>query len=102
MSVTVIDDGSPLQLLTNTGPVSAVGLSARAPTPTSPATARVLVAAKLNYFSNLGEGGPIGMSLASTQNNSGADLYGSRAPVSAAALHQRRLLPGRHRQSAAR
>lgn len=36
------------------------------------------MAAKLNYFSNLGEGGPIGMSLAS-QNNSGADLYGSQA-----------------------
>ena len=36
------------------------------------------MAAKLNYFSNLGEGGPIGVSLAS-QNNSGSDLYGSAA-----------------------
>lgn len=42
VSVTVIDDGSPLQLLTNTGPVSAVGLQrAERQLPTSPATARV-------------------------------------------------------------
>ncbi len=78
VSVTVIDDGSPLQLLTNTGPVSAVGLSAQSANPYVTGNGPRLVAAKLNYFSNLGEGGPIGMSLAS-QNNSGADLYGSQA-----------------------
>ena len=78
VSVTIVDDGSPLQLLTNTGPVSALGLSVASSNPYVTGNGPRLVVAKLNYFSNLGEGGPIGVSQAS-QNNSGADLYGSQA-----------------------
>ena len=78
VSVTVVPDSTPLQLLTATGPVSAVGLSANSSNPYVTGNGPRLVAAKLNYFSNLGEGGPIGVSLAS-QNNSGSDLYGSQA-----------------------
>ena len=78
VSVTIVDDGSPLQLLTATGPVSGVGLSVASANPYVVGNGPRLVAAKLNYMSNLGEGGPIGISLAS-QNNSGADLYGSQA-----------------------
>ena len=78
VSVTIINDGTPLQLLTSTGPVSAVGLSVASANPYVTGNGPRLVAAKLNYFSNLGEGGPIGVSLAS-QNNSGADLYGAEA-----------------------
>ncbi len=78
VSVTLVDDGSPLQLLTNTEPDSAVGLSAQSSNPYVTGNGPRLATAKLNYFSNLGEGGPIGVSTAS-QNNSGADLYGSQA-----------------------
>lgn len=78
VSVTVVDDGTPLQLLTNSGLVSAVGLSQSSANPYVAGNGPRLVAAKLNYFSNLGEGGPIGVGLAS-QDNSGSDLYGSQA-----------------------
>ena len=78
VSVAIVDDGSPLQLLTDTGPVSAVGLSVASSNAYVTGNGPRLVAAKLNYFSDLGEGGPIGLSLAS-QNNSGSDLYGSQA-----------------------
>lgn len=78
VSVSVVDDGSPIEMLTSTGIVSAVGLSAASSNPYVTGNGPRLVAAKLNYFSDLGEGGPIGMSLAS-QINSGSDLYGSQA-----------------------
>ncbi len=78
VSVQVVDDGTPLRLLAAAGLVSAVGLSAASSNPYVTGNGPRLVAAKLNYFSDLGEGGPIGVSLAS-QNNSGSDLYGSQA-----------------------
>jgi hypothetical protein len=78
VSVTVVADSTPLELLAATGLVSAVGLSAASSNPYVTGNGPRLVAAKLNYFSGLGEGGPIGVSIAS-QNNSGADLYGSQA-----------------------
>ncbi len=78
VSVTIVEDGTPLQLLTAAGPVSAIGLSVVSANPYVTGNGPRLVAAKLNYFSNLGEGGPIGVSLAS-QNNSGSDLYGGQA-----------------------
>jgi hypothetical protein len=78
VSVAIVDDGSPLQLLTATGPVSAVGLSQTSSNPYVTGNGPRLVAAKLNYMSNLGEGGPVGIG-ATSENNSGSDLYGSQA-----------------------
>lgn len=77
-AVTVVNDGSPLELLGADGPLSAVGLSVTSSNPYVEGNGPRLVAAKLNTFSDLGEGGPIGVSLAS-QRNSGQDLYGDRA-----------------------
>jgi hypothetical protein len=51
VSVTLVDDGTPLQLLTATGPVSAVGLSVASANPYVSGNGPRLVAAKLNYFS---------------------------------------------------
>jgi hypothetical protein len=76
--VTVVNDGSPLEVLTSNGPVSAVGLRVASSNPYVSGNGPRVVAAKLNRFSNLGEGGPIGISLAS-QFNSGGDLYGDQA-----------------------
>lgn len=78
VSVTVVNDGSPLELLSARGPVSAVGLNVASSNPYVSGNGPTLVAAKLNHISNLGEGGPIGVSLAS-QDNSGLDLYGDQA-----------------------
>ncbi len=78
VSVTVVDDGTPLLMLTNSGLVSAVGLTQSSYSPYVTGNGPRLVAAKLNYFSNLGEGGPLGLGTAS-QDNSGSDLYGSQA-----------------------
>ena len=78
VSVTVVNDGSPLELLSARGPVSAVGLNVASSNPYVSGNGPILVAAKLNHISNLGEGGPIGVSLAS-QDNSGLDLYGDQA-----------------------
>ncbi len=78
VSVTVVNDGSPLELLSTDGPLSAVGLTVASSNPYVNGNGPTLVAAKLNRMSNLGEGGPIGVGLAS-QNNSGLDLYGSAA-----------------------
>jgi len=76
--VTVVNDGSPLEVLTSNGPVSAVGLRVASSNPYVSGNGPRVVAAKLNRFSNLGEGGPIGIGLAS-QFNSGGDLYGDQA-----------------------
>ena len=78
VSVAIVADSTPLELLTNTGPVSAVGLSVASANPYVSGNGPRLVAAKLDYMSNLGEGGPLGVSIAS-QNNSGSDLYGNQA-----------------------
>ena len=76
--VTVVNDGSPLEVLTSNGPVSAVGLRVASSNPYVSGNGPRVAAAKLNRFSNLGEGSPIGIGLAS-QFNSGGDLYGDQA-----------------------
>lgn len=78
VSVATVLDGTPLEMLSATGPVSAVGLSIASANPYEPGNGPRLVAAKLNRFSNLGEGAPIGLGLASFAN-SGDDLYGDAA-----------------------
>ena len=78
ISVDVINDGTPLEMLSKTGPVDAVGLSINSKHPYVEGNGPTLVAAKLNRFSDLGEGGPSGIG-ASSQNNSGSDLYGDEA-----------------------
>ena len=65
-------------MLSKTGPVDAVGLSINSKHPYVEGNGPTLVAAKLNRLSDLGEGGPSGIG-ASSQNNSGSDLYGDEA-----------------------
>ena len=78
VSVTIVNDGTPLQLLTTTGPVSIVGATVASANPYVTGNGPKLVAAKLNRFSDLGEGAPIGLGGTSLRN-SGSDLYGSDA-----------------------
>ncbi len=77
VSVTVVDDGSPLQLVTSAGLVSAVGLTVESLNPYVAGNGPRILAAKLNAYSDLGEGNP-GW-LASSTANSGSDLYGEQA-----------------------
>ena len=78
VSVTVVADSTPMQMLTNSGLISAVGLTQSSSNPYVAGNGPRLVAAKLNLFSGLGEGGPIGVG-SSSEDNSGSDLYGSQA-----------------------
>lgn len=75
--VTVFDDGSPLQLVTIAGLVSAVGLTVESFNPYVAGNGPSILAAKLNAYSDLGEGNPAW--LASSTANSGFDLYGEQA-----------------------
>ena len=77
-SVEIVNDGTPLQLLEQHGPVDAVGLSISSQNPYGEGNGPKLVSAKLNLYSTLGEGGPIGVGSVS-ENNSGSDLYGDQA-----------------------
>ena len=78
ISVRVVNDVSPLQMLSAQGPVDAVGLEIASQNPYVEGNGPKVVAAKLNYYSPLGEGGPAAVGAAST-NNDGADLYGEVA-----------------------
>ena len=78
ISVRVVNDGSPLQMLSAQGPVDAVGLEIASQNPYVEGNGPKIVAAKLNTYSPLGEGGPAAVGAAST-NNDGADLYGEAA-----------------------
>ena len=78
ISVRVVNDDSPLQMLSAQGPVDAVGLEIASQNPYVEGNGPKVVAAKLNYYSPLGEGGPAAVGAAST-NNDGADLYGEVA-----------------------
>ena len=73
-----MNDVSPLQMLSAQGPVDAVGLEIASQNPYVEGNGPKVVAAKLNYYSPLGEGGPAAVGAAST-NNDGADLYGEVA-----------------------
>jgi Ca2+-binding RTX toxin-like protein len=77
VSVTVVDDGSPLRLVTSAGLVSAVGLTVESFNPYVAGNGPRILAAKLNAYSDLGEGNPAW--LASSTANSGFDLYGEQA-----------------------
>ncbi len=78
VSVATVLDATPLQMLSATGPVSAVGFSVASANSYASGNGPQVVAAKLNRASNIGEGGPIGLGLASFAN-SGPDLYGDAA-----------------------
>ena len=77
-SVRVVADDTPLELLGTEGLINAVGLTVESKNPYVTGNGPILVAAKLNRFSDLGEGGPQGMGGASLRN-SGGNLYGTRA-----------------------
>lgn len=77
VSVQTVLDSTPLEMLGTNGPVNAVGLTIDSLNPYVAGNGPKIVAAKLNRFSDLGEGAPIW--LATNQNNSGSDLYGNQA-----------------------
>jgi len=77
-SVAIVNDGTPLQMLVKNGPVDAVGLSIDSSNPYVAGNGPRLVSAKLNRYSDLGEGGPVGVGAAS-QHNGGSDSYGDQA-----------------------
>ncbi|WP_115126787.1 DUF4114 domain-containing protein [Synechococcus sp. GEYO] len=78
ISVAIVNDGTPLQMIGRSGPVNAVGLSIDSSNSYVAGNGPRLVSAKLNQYSDLGEGGPVGVGAAS-QHNSGSDLYGDQA-----------------------
>ena len=78
ISVAIVNDGTPLQMIGRSGPVNAVGLSIDSSNSYVAGNGPRLVAAKLNRYSDLGEGGPVGVGAAS-QHNSGSDSYGDQA-----------------------
>jgi len=77
VTVSIVDDGSPLRFVTDTGLISAVGLSVESQNPYVEGNGPRILAAKLNAFSDLGEGSPAWQG--SSTANSGADLYGDQA-----------------------
>ena len=78
ISVAIVNDGTPLQMIGRSGPVNAVGLSIDSSNSYVAGNGPRLVSAKLNRSSDLGEGGPVGVGSAS-QHNSGSDSYGDQA-----------------------
>ncbi len=78
ISVAIVNDGTPLQMIGRSGPVNAVGLSIDSSNSYVAGNGPRLVSAKLNRYSDLGEGGPVGVGSAS-QHNSGSDSYGDQA-----------------------
>jgi len=77
VTVSIVDDGSPLRFVTDTGLISAVGLSVESQNPYVEGNGPRILAAKLNAFSDLGEGSPAWQG--SSTANSGADLYADQA-----------------------
>jgi hypothetical protein len=77
VSVRIVNDGTPLQMLSANGPVDSVGLNIASKNPYESGNGPKLVAAKLNYFSALGEGAPNANQ--SSLFNSGGNLYGNEA-----------------------
>lgn len=78
VSIEIVNNNTPLQMLSAKGPIDAVGLSIASQNPYVEGNGPKLVAAKLNSFSPLGEGGPAGVGAGSSEN-SGADVYGDQA-----------------------
>ncbi|MDS3861369.1 DUF4114 domain-containing protein [Thermosynechococcaceae cyanobacterium BACA0444] len=77
ISVKTILDSTPLEMVGPNGPISAVGLTIDSLNPYVEGNGPKIIAAKLNRFSDLGEGAPIW--LATNQKNSGSDLYGNQS-----------------------
>ena len=77
VSVTIFKDETPLRLVTQTGLVSAVGLTVQSKNPYVEGNGPRILSAKLNAFSDLGEGNPAWQ--ANSTANSGSDLYGDQA-----------------------
>lgn len=75
--VDVVESDSPLLYVTANGFVPAVGSSIESKNPYLPGNGPMIVGAKLDYYSNLGEGSPLW--LTASVANSGSDLYGSEA-----------------------
>ena len=78
VSVSILNDGTPLELLTTTGPVSIVGATVASHNPYVAGNGPKIVSAKLNRFNDIGEGAPFVLG-GSSFRNSGSDLYGSDA-----------------------
>lgn len=77
VSVTIVDDGTPLRLVTEDGLISAVGLTVQSKNPYVDGNGPQILAAKLDAYSDLGEGSPAWIT--SSVANSGADLFGEQA-----------------------
>jgi hypothetical protein len=77
VSVSIVNDGTPLQLITSAGLTSAVGYTVASMNPYVAGNGPRILAAKLDVFSDLGEGSPAWM--ANSTANSGSDLYGDQA-----------------------
>ena len=78
VSLTIVDsDNTPMQLFGPAGAVDATGLTASCSNPYLPNAGPTLVAAKLSYYSSLGEGAPV--SVAGMLPNDGESLYGDVA-----------------------
>jgi hypothetical protein len=77
VSVTIVEDGTPLQWITSTGLVSAVGATIDSANPYVQGNGPRILAAKLDAYSDLGEGSPSW--LAASTANSGSDLFGVEA-----------------------
>lgn len=75
VSFSVVADDTPLTLVGPAGFVSAVGLTVASRNPYVEGNGPRIVGAKLNEYSDLGEGAPIWS--ANSFANSGSDLYGS-------------------------
>lgn len=75
VSFSVVADNTPLTLVGPSGLVSAVGLTVDSRNPYAEGNGPRIVGAKLNEYSDLGEGAPIWS--ANSFANSGTDLYGS-------------------------
>lgn len=77
VQVSIVDDGTPLSLVTQNGLASLVGTTIASQTPYLEGNGPRILAAKLDGYSDLGEGAPIWLT-ASTAN-SGSDLYQDQA-----------------------
>lgn len=75
--VDIVDAETPMMLITPLGLVPAAGLGIESANPYVPGNGPRVVAAKLNLYSSLGEGGP--QSQPNSSANSGQDLYGAQA-----------------------
>jgi len=75
--VDIVDAATPMMLVTPRGLAPAAGLGIASRNPYVPGNGPRIVAAKLNLYSGLGEGGP--QSQPNSAANSGEDLYGAQA-----------------------